>query len=168
MTRRPRPATVLLVVGMAAGAMSGCATQENAQPICRSDSPTVLMAESVPSASLIPCVRVLPGGWTYRAFEANDTGSTFSLQESDLGAVLEVRFTASCEPTGQPSQVDGFPTAKEYQSVEAGGARVLTVTTFPGGCTRTALTFPAPPAASNVQTIHGALSFIPRTDVHPM
>jgi hypothetical protein len=165
--RRKRSGVVRAGVAVALVALgaSACASQENAQPICGSGSPTVLMAESVPSASLIPCVRALPGGWTYRAFEADDTGSTFSLQESDLGAVLEVRFTAGCEPTGQPKPVSGFPTVKEYRTVQAGGASTVWFATFPGGCARTEATFPSPPSSSDLTTIYGALSFIPRSDL---
>jgi hypothetical protein len=168
MTARP-PAQWAVGIAVSAIVLGGaaCGARQNAQPICRSDSPTVLMAESVPSASLIPCVEALPGGWTFAAFDADDTGSTFSLQASDLGAAVEVRFVASCDPTGQSKSIDGFPSAQEYRTVLAGGSTVVWTTTFPGGCSRAELTFPEPPARADVETIHDAISFMQRTDVHP-
>jgi hypothetical protein len=165
--RLPARWTVGVALSLVALGGAACAARQNTQPICRSDSPTVLMAESVPSASLIPCVEALPGGWTFHAFDADDTGSTFSLQASDIGGVLEVRFVASCEPTGQPKPIEGFPSAQEYRSVLAAGSTIVWTTTFPGGCSRAELTFPGPPARADVETIHDAISFIPRSDVHP-
>jgi hypothetical protein len=165
--RPPAQMTVGITLWVIAFGGVACAARQNAQPICRSDSPTVLMAESVPSASLIPCVEALPGGWTFHAFDADDTGSTFSLQASDIGGVVEVRFVASCDPTGQPEPMKGFPSAQEYRSVLARGSTIVWTTTFPGGCSRTELTFPGPPARGDVETIHQAISFIPRSDIYP-
>lgn len=155
----------LVGTAMAFGA-TACATQENAQPNCGADSPTVLMAESVPSASLIPCVEVLPAGWSYGAFEANDRGSTFSLEEPERGGLLEVELLSSCEASGTSTTLRGFPSAQQYRSVQADGARVVWTSVFPGGCSRAQLTFAAPPPSSDVAMIYRAISFVSREQLH--
>jgi hypothetical protein len=167
MNRASSRPMVWVAVATVSFAATACAVQENAQPGCRSGSPTTLMAESVPSASLIPCVEALPAGWTYQTFEANDTGSTFSLEQPDRGGLLEVQLLSACEATGTPKPIRNFPTAQQYRSVEAEGARVVWTSTFPGGCSRVELTFPGPPPNVEVTTIYEAISFISRDDLHP-
>lgn len=161
-----RAAIVLLCVGIVTAA-SACGASENEQPTCRSDSPTILMAESVPSASLIPCVDAVPPGWTFHTFEANDSTARFSLEQQDGDGVVEVALVSSCDVSGQGTAVDGFPDAQRYRSVANDGATVVWTSTFLGGCARTQLTFPAPPARTDVDRMERAISFIARTDLDP-
>jgi len=161
-----RTLTVVALVGLAA-AVSGCSAPENARPICRSDSPTILMAESVPSASLIPCIDSLPGGWAFGTFEADETQATFSLEQQDGGGVLDVQLVSSCDATGRGVAVEGFPSVQRYRSEANGGSSVVWISTFPGGCSRAELTFPAPPTQADVDRMEHALSFFPRDQLHP-
>jgi hypothetical protein len=161
-----RPVTLLMLVAVAAG-ISACGAPENGQPTCRSEPPTLLMAESVPGASLIPCIDALPGGWTFQAFEADETHAAFSLEQQDGDGVLDVEFVASCAVSGSGTAVEGFPTAQRYDVVENGGAGVVWTSTFPGGCSRARLSFSAPPPQVEVDRIERALSFIARADLRP-
>jgi len=162
-----RTLTVATLVALVA-AVSACGAPENARPICRSDSPTILMAESVPSASLIPCIDSLPGGWAIDTFEADETHATFSLQQQDGGGVLDVQLVSSCDATGRGVAVEGFPTVQRYRSEVDGGSGVMWISTFPGGCSRAELTFPAPPAQADVDRMERAISFFPRDQLRPM
>jgi hypothetical protein len=155
---------MLLVVVMLG---SACGAPENEQPACRSDSPTILMAESVPTASLVPCVDALPAGWTYHTFEADESAAAFSLEQQDGDGQLEVQLLSSCQATGERVALGGFPTVQQYRSVEDGGALVVWTSTFPGGCVREQLSFPAPPTALDVDRIHRAISFLPRDSLQP-
>jgi hypothetical protein len=145
----------------------GCTPPVNEQPTCRSDPPTVLMAESVQSATMIPCVDALPQGWTWHGFEANESSATFSLEQQDGDGLLEVQLLPSCDVTGAGEQVEGFPTVERHRSVENDGARVVWTSTFPGGCSNATLTFSAPPAESEVDRMEGAISFFPRDQLRP-
>jgi hypothetical protein len=156
----------LLVIVAAMGAAS-CSPSVNEQPTCRSESPTLLMAESVPSATLIPCVDALPQGWTWHGFAANDSTATFSLEQQDGDGLLEVQLLATCQESGGGEQVEGFPTARRQRTVENGGARVVWTSTFPGGCASATLTFSAPPAQSEIDRMEGAISFFPRDQLQP-
>jgi hypothetical protein len=64
----------------------------------------VLMAQSVPSATLIPCIEALPAGWTYGGSDVSDALARFWL-DSDRGGLhaVEVSLTASCRITGAAS-----------------------------------------------------------------
>ena len=147
---------------------TACAPPENEQPTCRSEPPTVLMAESVPSASLIPCVDALPQGWTWHGFQANEMTSTFSLEQQDGDGLLEVQLLSSCDVSGDGERVEAFPTATVYRTVERRGAHVVWTSTFPGGCSRVSLTFSAPQAQAEVDRLERAISFVPRDELQPL
>jgi hypothetical protein len=148
-------------------ALVACTPPENAQPTCRPGPPTVLMAESVPSASLIPCVDALPRGWTWNGFRASESGSTFSLDQQDGDGLLEVEFVATCDVTGDGRSVTGFPGTTRYRSTEGGGAMTVWLSTFPGGCSRASLTFGAPADRTEIDRIARAISFVPREQLSP-
>jgi hypothetical protein len=106
-----------------------------------------LEAQSVPSASLVPCVRALPVGWRLANVAVNDGRSeiTFDHDRAGVGAAV-VRLTAVCEPAGAVELPVTEPPVRRYERTEprTGG---FTATTryerFPGGCVTTRLTAPA-------------------------
>lgn len=72
----------------------------------------VLMAQSVPSASWVPCLEVMPLGWDLAGMEADESSARFWL-DSDRDGVhaLEIRLTAACdtrEATEIPSERQGM------------------------------------------------------------
>ncbi|NEK59713.1 hypothetical protein GCU56_17790 [Geodermatophilus sabuli] len=72
----------------------------------------VLMAQSVPTASWVPCVRGLPLGWHFSGLDARRDEARFWL-DSDRDGVhaIEVRLTARCDTEGAteiPSDRDGM------------------------------------------------------------
>ena len=98
----------------------------------------VLMAQSVPSATLIPCIEALPAGWTYGGSDVSNALARFWL-DSDRGGLhaVEVSLTASCRITGAVDVTN---------STSEGGVRVYLdefdlhpfsankYFIFPGGC----------------------------------
>jgi hypothetical protein len=146
---------------------TGCAPSANEQPTCRSDPPTLLMAESVATASLIPCVDALPQGWTWHSFQADDASATFSLEQQDGDGALEVALVGACDVSGDGEPVQGFPSAERYRSVNDTATNVTWTSTFPGGCARTSLTFSSRPEQTEVDRMQRAISFIPRDQLRP-
>ena len=66
---------------------------------CDDLEPLWLMAQSVPSASLVPCVRSLPVGWTVAEVAVNNGRSLITLDHDRAGdGALVVRLTAACDP----------------------------------------------------------------------
>jgi tRNA A-37 threonylcarbamoyl transferase component Bud32 len=107
---------------------------------CTHLEPLWLEAQSVPSASMVPCVRSLPVGWTVANVTVNDGRSVLTLNHDRAGdAALVVRLTAACDPSGAvegPSATEGI---RHFQRTEsrAGKFSATWYDRFPGGCVTT-------------------------------
>ena len=105
---------------------------------CTHLEPLWLQAQSVPSATQVPCVRALPVGWSVGNVTVNDGRSVLTLDHDRAGdAALVVRLTAACDPSGAvegPSATEGV---RHYQQTESRTGGEFTATwydQFPGGC----------------------------------
>ena len=65
----------------------------------------VLMAQSVPTATYVPCLESMPVGWHVADVQARNDGASFSL-DSDRDGVraLEIRLTGDCD-TSEASEI---------------------------------------------------------------
>lgn len=101
--------------------MAGCAKDSTAvttEPFCRAGeggagNGVILMAQSVPTASQVPCIRsALPLGWSFHHLLARNGGSQFWLDsDRDGQKAIEVRLTSSCVVDGAteiPSDREGL------------------------------------------------------------
>jgi tRNA A-37 threonylcarbamoyl transferase component Bud32 len=104
--------------------------------------PLWLMAQSVPSASLVPCVPSLPAGWRFanvsegpRPSAARNGWSMFTLRKYLVGSLV-VRLTATCDTTGAIQRPPDQPGAQRYERTDQGssGRAATWYTVFPGGC----------------------------------
>jgi tRNA A-37 threonylcarbamoyl transferase component Bud32/membrane-associated phospholipid phosphatase len=106
-----------------------------------------LQAQSVPSASRIPCVQALPAG-TYATLAVRDGESMLELSHASLDVSLiagewprahatagsvTIRLTAACgpQPSGEGQAV--APGVRRFQ-LEGPRSRAAVVDVFPGGC----------------------------------
>jgi tRNA A-37 threonylcarbamoyl transferase component Bud32 len=110
---------------------------------CTDLEPLWLMAQSVPSASLVPCVRSLPVGWTVGRVTVNDGRSVLALNHDRAGdAALVVGLTAACDPGGAvegPSPTAGVRHSQRTESSAGGRFSATWYDQFPGGCVTTRL-----------------------------
>jgi tRNA A-37 threonylcarbamoyl transferase component Bud32/membrane-associated phospholipid phosphatase len=104
--------------------------------------PLWLMAQSVPSASLVPCVPSLPAGWRFanvsegpRPSAARNGWSMFTLRKYLVGSLV-VRLTATCDTAGAIQRPPDQPGAQRYERTDQGssGRAATWYTVFPGGC----------------------------------
>jgi hypothetical protein len=103
-------AMVLLVVLVFNQGMLSIDDQEAAETptsvgnlACTDLEPQWLLAQSVPSASLVPCLRSLPAGWMVGNVTVNDGRSVIPLNHDRAGTgVLVIRLTAGCDLRGPP------------------------------------------------------------------
>jgi hypothetical protein len=108
---RPAGAAVAL---LAAGCLAGC-SNDSANPAAAIPDPplcpvedgagagngVILMAQSVPTSSWVPCLDVLPSGWTFQHLDARDGLSRFFLDsDRDGPGAIEVRLEESCDTSG--------------------------------------------------------------------
>jgi membrane-associated phospholipid phosphatase/tRNA A-37 threonylcarbamoyl transferase component Bud32 len=101
---------------------------------CSQPEPLWLQAQSVPSASLVPCGQILPAGWRVATVKVRNGWSEFTLGHAQVGSqALVVRLSAACDTTGAIQRPSKQPGAQRYERTEPG--RVATwYTVFPGGC----------------------------------
>jgi hypothetical protein len=159
---------------VAASLLAGCgAIRDNEHPVCAFGGPTVLMAEAVPTASMVPCVHALPLGWRFGSFQARDGGATFTLDSDVAGkGALQVELSASCGTGGATRTKSDEAGATMYVAPPSdgtsGAVRSNSVLTarwfyrFPGGCTEYVFALPASRAPALQAQIRSGASFVSR------
>jgi hypothetical protein len=126
---------------------------------CTDLEPQWLLAQSVPSASLVPCLRSLPAGWMVGNVTVNDGRSVIPLNHDRAGTgVLVIRLTAGCDLRGA-TQVSSDQ-VRRYQRIQrqAPGFEATRFDLFPGGCVTAQAAVPAAnraEVASQLATIVG-------------
>lgn len=81
-------------------AVVGCAVSETlSMPKCAADGGSVIItAQSVPSASLLPCLDQLPQGWLVDSVSVSDTGTTVVFDSDRAGSgAAQMHYAASCD-----------------------------------------------------------------------
>lgn len=148
-----------------------CGAGDSVTPGC--DDPggraIVLVAQSVPSATLLPCIESLPAGWEIGGADVRNSGTTFWLDSVVSGMhAVEVTLAETCETSGASEIV---PAADEA------GAQVLVLPTnldpyegrrfivFEGGCVTYRYDFGSGTPATVALQIESSLSFLPRDAV---
>jgi len=135
---------------------------------CESREPLWLMAQAVPSASLVPCVPVLPVGWTLADVKVQDGRARISFDTDRAGAAaVVVELTASCELAGAVELSSEQQTARRYLRVDrnAAGVVVTRAYTFPGGCVTQRLAAPAKSREQLASEASFALGFTTRQEL---
>jgi membrane-associated phospholipid phosphatase/tRNA A-37 threonylcarbamoyl transferase component Bud32 len=96
-----------------------------------------LMAQAVPSASLVPCVQLRPVGWTLAAVKVQDGRAHISLDTDRAGtAAVVVELTASCDLAGATQVASERSWTRRYLRVDRSStvASATRIYTFAGGC----------------------------------
>jgi tRNA A-37 threonylcarbamoyl transferase component Bud32 len=104
---------------------------------CGRLEPLWLEAQSVPSASLVPCVRSRVPGWTVADVAVNNGRSVITLDHDRAGSgAVVVRLAAVCDTVGTVETPSPTPGVRRYQRVDR-ATSVFGATwydRFPGGC----------------------------------
>ena len=79
-----------------AAPLTGCATFSGRVPRCGDPLRLAIVAQSVPGAAYVPCIRELPQGWTTSGFDPAGGGTTFLLNSDRAGQLVTVRLAATC------------------------------------------------------------------------
>jgi tRNA A-37 threonylcarbamoyl transferase component Bud32 len=133
---------------------------------CSQLEPLWLMAQSVPSASLVPCVQPLPVGWTVAGVAVNNGRSVITLDHDRAGkAALVVELTAAaCDLAGADEVTSEQPGARRYWRVDR-TAPVFAATRFyefQGDCVTARLTVPAGSGQQLTTETSSAIGFATR------
>jgi hypothetical protein len=142
------------------------ATPLNVGTLARTDpEPLWLEAQSVPSASLVPCLRSLPIGWTLEKATVNDGRSVRTLNHDRAGtSAAVVRLTATCSPVGAAQVPSDQPGARRYLRIErlTPEFSATRFDVFAGGCVTTRLNVPAAHRAQLTSDATSLLGFATR------
>jgi hypothetical protein len=137
---------------------------------CTDLEPLWVQAQAVPSASLVPCVRTLPVGWSVTNVAVNDGRSVITLAHDQTGGdAMVARLTAGCDVGQAAEQASGQPGVRRYQLVERQGSDFSAVgfDVFPGGCVTTRIRALASSKAEVTAAAPGILGFIPPPAARP-
>jgi tRNA A-37 threonylcarbamoyl transferase component Bud32 len=96
----------------------------------------LLEAQSVPTASLVPCVGSVPAGWTFGEANVRNGWSKFTLTDVVSSKNLVVRMSATCDTTGAVEHASDVPQARRYERIDPSGSGPPTAwyAVFSGGC----------------------------------
>jgi tRNA A-37 threonylcarbamoyl transferase component Bud32/membrane-associated phospholipid phosphatase len=131
---------------------------------CAPHEPLLLMAQSVPTASLVPCVEALPAGWSLGDVWVGDGRSRIMLN-SDRGGVIAVELTGSCDVAGALEQVGtDQPGTRLFQRIQNAnpGYTATRWYLFPGGCITQRLDSSANPGSQLIEDASRTLGFTTR------
>jgi hypothetical protein len=141
-----------------------------AEPSCDRSSVMILMAQSVPSATALPCVESLPAGWKLDGVRIDEDGSTIWL-DSDIAGDRAV--AATLRRPEECSVADAVPVASDevgierYERPERLPPELVSQRTyvFEGGCVEYLFRFSHDANAALTVEIDDALSFLPRSEL---
>jgi hypothetical protein len=121
-----------------------------------------LLAQSVPSASLIPCVQLVPVDWKVAEVAVNNGRSVITLDHDRGGrAAMVVRLTASCDLAGATEVTSEQRGARRYLRVDP----ATRIYDFSGGCVTQRFRAAGPSALRLSDTASSEFGFISREEL---
>lgn len=140
---RARTAFHRRLVGVAAGLAvltAGCGTvRSGIAPTCipKNADTLVLMAQSVPTATKIPCIASYPAGWHSASMDIRSGRSEFVLDSDRAGiSALRVNLQRQCDVTGATEIPSDEPETQRFERIlrVVNGFRAVRTYRFAGGC----------------------------------
>jgi hypothetical protein len=137
-------------------------------PDCRPSHSTILAAQAVPSAALLPCVAALPSGWRVGGADIGSGRARFWLDSDQAGPhAATIALTAACDTSGARQILSDRPGMRRFERPLSLVPRFSGVRfyTFAGGCVTYRFEFPpgvSPVLAGAVDT---AVAFVPRSSL---
>ena len=135
-------------------------------PGCGTGHSMILAAQAVPSAALVPCVGVLPAGWSvYNSADIVSGHATFWL-DSDVagGQALTVTLSATCDLSGATQVRSDQPGTRRFDRPLSQRPQFaeLRFYTFPGGCVSYQFRFTDGASPLLASQASGAVDLMPR------
>ncbi len=179
--RRQRPRRLAAVVmGTTAVLLSGCvqATSWTDETVACAQgdeaTPTngvILLAQSVPSASMVPCVESIPVGWQFAGMEARNGSARFWLDSDRHGLrAIEVVLTESCDTEGATEIASDRPELRRLERIiqispQFTGRRYYL---FDGGCITVEFTLTGSDSSEPLAVASQSLGVVSRDDLRDL
>lgn len=150
--------------------LAGCVTQEKAMPECKAGRRLAIVAQSVSGASLVPCVDVMPAGWSFAALDVESGRTRFWLNSDRAGMrAAEIELTRSCDVRGaseirSEDQQEGI---RRYRRLKSLSPRFVGVgyDVFGGGCVTYRYEFEERQQVLLLPELHEAVALFPREEL---
>lgn len=155
-------ATLMLA---AAAVLTGCGSFSDTVPACADPLRVAVIAQSVPGAAYLPCIRDLPPGWETSSFAPSRGGTSFQLDsDRSPGQPVTVRLAATCQTAGaspSPARAPGVLTYTRLSSVSPRFTGTL-YDVFPGGCVSYSFDFTLGSQIALMEQFQEAVGLYPR------
>jgi membrane-associated phospholipid phosphatase/tRNA A-37 threonylcarbamoyl transferase component Bud32 len=140
------------------------------KPSCGINNVMILMAQSVPSATTVPCVAALPAGWTVGGVRISRGEGQFWLDSDQAGKhALDVmlRRESECNLNGATEVASDEPGLRRYErpSQLPPGLRAVRMYVTAGECVIYRFEFDGDTNASPIVVLDAGVGFQPRADL---
>jgi hypothetical protein len=128
----------------------------------------VLMAQSVRSASWLPCINTLPVGFSYERLDATNRGAHFWLNAGAEGThAVRVALSRACDLRGADETTSERNGMRRYERIDdvGSGYRGEWFYVFRGGCVTYRFDLHGATGATSAATLSVALSFVSRATI---
>ena len=136
-------------------------------PRCEPNARLAILAQSVPSAAYVPCVRALPAGWSFEGLDVADGGASLTLASDRADREVHVELAPTCdvaEATPIAPSDEGVRTYHLVESIDPRYAgRLFDV--FPGGCVISTYDFERGPHVALVTELQQAVGLFSRREL---
>jgi membrane-associated phospholipid phosphatase/tRNA A-37 threonylcarbamoyl transferase component Bud32 len=134
-------------------------------PECGTSSTVILMAQAVPSASAVPCIDVLPAGWTFGQAVVHNGRGRFWLNSDQAGhRAVVVTLSHACDVTRARVVGRRPPDTTRFEEARSGSRlSLLRFDRFPGGCATYDIDFDAGAPPALLADVERALAYTART-----
>ncbi len=157
---------LLIVAGCLPVVVSGCAQdQALPAPSCADGGSALITAQSVPTASWVPCLDHLPDGWMVASVHVDQDGTMVKLDSDRAGDdAATLRFATGCEISNGVAAVSEFPTVARYDRIDRlqPGFRASRFYVFRGGCVWWSFDFDDDASATESVAIGETLELVSR------
>jgi hypothetical protein len=134
-------------------------------PLCDTGHSTVLAAQAVPSAALVPCISSPPAGWQVGGADIASGHARFWLNSDQAGDMaVTVTLSAACHVSGAQQVPSDQPGAQRFERPLSFHPQFtgLRFYTFPGGCVTYRFTFAPGKSPQLAIPVDTAVDFLPR------
>lgn len=170
MNARAAPVAAAVAMTITVAVTGACASIRNeAAPTCSSKrlDPLILLTQSVPTASRVPCIASYPAGWNLSRVDVRSGKATFALDSDRAGhEALRVTLERSCNVAGATEVPTDEPDTRRFERILSvdRGLRATRVYRFAGGCVSYRLQF-SEKGQALVNEASIAVGFVTRSQV---
>lgn len=159
-----------LITVVAASMLAGCAVaQVIPPPDCATGGSSIIGAQSVMTATQIPCITSLPDGWSVDEVHINQDRTVLDFDSDRAGeGAASMRFESSCDTSAAVSVPSDEPVAErfdEIQQVEP-SFKANRYYVFEGGCVSWVFRFDRGVSATESVAIGEILVLVSREEVN--